>query len=154
MRWHREEVRHLTDWCTANHLQLNTTKTKEVIIDFRRNGGDYAPFYINWDCVERVTSFKFLEVYISKTLSWTTNITALIKKAQQCLHFLTVLRKSWLEQRLLVSFYQFTIQHVFTYSIMVWYAGSSAGDKKPLQRVINSAQKIIGCPLPSLQEFP
>lgn len=52
---YREEVRHLTDWCTANHLQLNTSKTKEVIIDFKRNRGDYAPLYINGDSVERVT---------------------------------------------------------------------------------------------------
>lgn len=50
--------------------------------------------------------------------------------------------------------YQSTIQSVFTYSIRAWYAGSSAGaKKKSLQRVINSAQKIIGCPLPSLEEI-
>ncbi len=40
---YREEVQNLTDWCTANHLQLNTTKTKEVIIDFRRNRGNMPP---------------------------------------------------------------------------------------------------------------
>uniref|UniRef100_A0A8D0AWI3 Solute carrier family 12 member 3 n=1 Tax=Sander lucioperca TaxID=283035 RepID=A0A8D0AWI3_SANLU len=32
-------------------------------------------------------------------------------------------------------------------------AGSSAADKKALQRVINTAQKIIGCPLPLLQDI-
>ncbi len=65
---YREEVCHLIDWCTVNHLQLNTTKTKEVIIDFRKNRGDHAPLYINGDCVERVTAFKFLGVHISETL--------------------------------------------------------------------------------------
>ncbi len=100
-----------------------------------------------------MTLFKFLGVHISETLSWTTYISALIKKAKQRLHFLRVLRKSGLEQRSLVSFYQSTIQSVFTYSITACYAGSSAGDKKSLQRVINSAQKIISCPLPSLEEI-
>ncbi len=99
-------MRHLIDWCTVNHVQLNTTKTKEVIIYFRKNRGDHAPLYINGDCVERVTAFKFLGVHISENLSWTINIPALTKKAQQRLHFLRVLRKSVLEQRLLVSFYQ------------------------------------------------
>ncbi len=50
-------------------------------------------------------------------------------------------------------FYQSTIQSVFTYSITAWYAGSSAGDKKSLQRFLNLAQKIIGCPLRSLEEI-
>ncbi len=111
------------------------------------------PPYINGDCVERVTAFKFLGVHISETLSWTINILALTKKAQQRLHFLRIIRKSGLEERLLVSFYQSPIQSVFSYSITTWYAGSSAGDKISLQRVINLAQKIIGCPLPSLEEI-
>ncbi len=111
------------------------------------------PLYINGDCVERVTAFKYLGVHISETLSWTINISALTKKAQQRLHFLRVLRKSGLEQRFLVFFYQSTIQIVFTYSITAWYAGSSAGDKKSFQRFINLAQKIIGCPLRSLEEI-
>ncbi len=50
-----------------------TPPTKEVIIDFRKNMGDHAPLYINGDCVERVTAFKFLGVHISETLSWSTD---------------------------------------------------------------------------------
>ncbi len=45
------------------------------------------------------------------------------------------------------------IESVITYCISMWYASSSAADKKALQWVINSAQKIIGCPLPSLKEL-
>ena len=42
-----------------NNLSLNTMKTKEIILDFRRNSNDPAPLYINGECVERVHSFKF-----------------------------------------------------------------------------------------------
>ncbi|KAI3359758.1 hypothetical protein L3Q82_014131, partial [Scortum barcoo] len=31
-----EEVRALTRWCQNNNLQLNVSKTKELIVDFRR----------------------------------------------------------------------------------------------------------------------
>lgn len=34
---HREEVQRLSDWCTENNLAPNTTNTKELIIDFRKN---------------------------------------------------------------------------------------------------------------------
>ncbi|KAF7661471.1 hypothetical protein LDENG_00260640, partial [Lucifuga dentata] len=34
---YRNEVLKLTEWCSANNLLLNTTKTKEIIVDFRKN---------------------------------------------------------------------------------------------------------------------
>ncbi|KAI4903706.1 hypothetical protein NFI96_004082 [Prochilodus magdalenae] len=33
---YREEVKLLTEWCAANNLSLNVSKTKELIIDFRK----------------------------------------------------------------------------------------------------------------------
>ncbi|KAK5892697.1 hypothetical protein CesoFtcFv8_013051 [Champsocephalus esox] len=150
---YREEVRKLTEWCAVNNLLLNSIKTKEIIIDFRRTSIDHAPLYINGDCVERVLSFKFLGVHISQELTWSTNTTAVIKKAQQRLYFLRLLRKNHLNQKLLVTFYRSTVESVLTYCISAWYAGCSAADRKALQRVINTAQRIIGCPLPSLEDI-
>ncbi len=34
---YREEVAQLAEWCGANNLSLNVGKTKEVVMDFRRN---------------------------------------------------------------------------------------------------------------------
>ena len=34
---YREEVQHLAEWCSNNNLALNTSKTKEISVDFRRN---------------------------------------------------------------------------------------------------------------------
>ena len=38
-------------------------------------------------------------------------------------------------------------------SITVWYAAATANDKGRLQRIIHSAEKVIGCNLPSLQDW-
>src|SRR4029434_63891 len=38
-------------------------------------------------------------------------------------------------------------------SITVWYAAATANDKGRLQRIIRSAEKVIGCNLPSLQDL-
>ncbi|KAK0134550.1 hypothetical protein N1851_029819 [Merluccius polli] len=105
---YRAEVQKLSTWCSSNKLLLNTTKTKEIIIDFRHNCTALAPLHLNGDCVERVSSFKFLGS---------------------------------------------VIESILTFCITAWYAGCSAADRKALQRVIGSAQKIIGCPLPSLEEL-
>jgi len=97
-----------------------------------------------------VESFKFLFIHISADLSWSANTTALVKKAQQRLHFLRVLRKEQLKTQLLVTFYRSTIESLLTYAVTVWHSSCTEADRRRLQRVTNTAQKIIGCPLPSL----
>ncbi|KAK3506423.1 hypothetical protein QTP70_002694 [Hemibagrus guttatus] len=81
------------------------------------------------------------------------NTSELLKKTQQRLHFLRVLRKSNITQRLLVSFYRCSIESLLTYCICVWYTSCTVAQRKALQRVINTAQKIIGCPLLTLEEL-
>ena len=38
-----QEVRDLTVWCHNNNLFLNVNKTKEIIIDFRKNACIHKP---------------------------------------------------------------------------------------------------------------
>lgn len=40
---YRLEVDHLAEWCRDNNLVLNTSKTKEMVIDFRRTPGVHLP---------------------------------------------------------------------------------------------------------------
>ena len=44
---HREDGGTLTIWCQVNNLSLNISKTKEPIVDFRRNQAGHAPILIN-----------------------------------------------------------------------------------------------------------
>ncbi|XP_041663107.1 olfactory receptor 10H2-like [Cheilinus undulatus] len=62
-------------------------------------------------------------------LSWTAHTTAVVKKAQQRLHLLRVLRRNPVKERLLVAFYRSTIESVLTYGITAWYANCSEGHK-------------------------
>ncbi|KAJ8353266.1 hypothetical protein SKAU_G00208330 [Synaphobranchus kaupii] len=50
-----EEVADLSLWCQDNSLLLNVTKTKELIVDFRRTQQQrtYSPLEINGNTVER-----------------------------------------------------------------------------------------------------
>ena len=103
--------------------------------------------------MERVSSFRFLGVNIQDNLKWKTNTTTVVKKAQQRLHFLRVLRSYHLRQDLLVSFYRCAVESILTYCICVWFASCTELEKSALQRVVKSAQRIIGCPLPSMEEL-
>ncbi len=43
---YRQEVKELADWCSLNNLELNTLKTVEMIVDFRRNPPALPPLTI------------------------------------------------------------------------------------------------------------
>ncbi len=78
------EVKRLTSWCQDNCLSLNVSKTKELIVDFRkRQNRPYTPLMISGTPVERVSSFKYLGVNISEDLTWTAHIQTQVKKARQ-----------------------------------------------------------------------
>ena len=150
---YRDEILKLTSWCSDNNLALNITKTKEIILDFRKSRADPASLYINGDCVERVHTFRFLGTMISAGLSWTANTAAVVKKAQQRLHFLRVLRRNNVGEKLLVTFYRSTIESLLTFCISVWFSQCTEAERKKLQGVVNTAQRITGCPLPSLKDI-
>ncbi len=150
---YREEVERLSSWCSDNNLSLNVQKTKELILDFRKHRPAHTPLLINGQQVETVPTFKFLGMHISADHYGAPNTKALVKKAQQRLHFLRVLRKNNLDQKLLLAFYRSSVESVLTYCLSVWYSGSTAEDKNAVQRVIKTAQKIIGCPLPTLEQL-
>ncbi|KAK6320198.1 hypothetical protein J4Q44_G00093050 [Coregonus suidteri] len=57
---YREEVNDLAVWCQDNNLSLNVSKTKELIVDYRKRRAEHAPIHIDGAVVERVESLKFL----------------------------------------------------------------------------------------------
>ncbi len=73
-------------------------------------------------------------------------------KAQQRLYFLRQLRKFNLPQELLKQFYSAIIESVLCSSITVWFGSATKTDIRRLQRTVRIAERIIGAPLPSLQE--
>ncbi|KAI3362829.1 hypothetical protein L3Q82_001663 [Scortum barcoo] len=105
---YRAEVEHLATWCADNNLLLNTSKTKELIVDFRKVKRETHddPIHINGMAVECVSSFRFLGIHISENLSLTANTSSLIKKAHQRLFFLRTLKKNHLSTAILGNFYR------------------------------------------------
>ncbi len=149
-----DEVERLTSWCQDNCLSLNVSKTKELIVDFRkRHLLPYTPLVISGTPVERVSSFKYLGVNISEDLTWTTHIQTQVKKARQRLYHLRQLRKFRVSPTILKTFYAGTIESVLTQCISAWYGNSSSQDCKALQRVVRLAERISGSALPSLQDI-
>ncbi len=149
-----DDVERLTSWYQDNCLSLNVSKTKELIVDFRkRQQRPYTPLMISGTPVERVSSFKYLGVNISVYLTWTAYIQTQVKKARQRLYHLRHLRKFSFSPAVLKTFYSGAIESVLTQCILVLYGNVSNQDCKALQRVVRLAERISGSALPSLQDI-
>ncbi len=100
-----------------------------------------------------VNSFKFLSVHITEDLTWSAHTDAVLKKSHQRLFFLRWLRKFGMSPRILRSFYTCTVESILTGCITAWFGNSTAGNRKALQRVVQTARHIVGGELPSLQDI-
>ncbi|KAK3560212.1 hypothetical protein QTP86_000769 [Hemibagrus guttatus] len=150
---YREEVQWLTAGCRANNLSLNIDKTKEMVVDFRRAQSDHSPLNIDRSSVEIVKSTKFLGVHLAENFTWTLNTSSITKKAQQRLYFLRRLRKAHLPPPILPVFYRGTIESVLSSCITAWFGNCTVSDRKTLQRIVRTAEKIIGVSPPSITEM-
>lgn len=120
---YREEVDTLVTWCQDNNLSLNVSKTKEMIVDFRRRQREeHVPLYINGSVVEKVSCFRLLGVNISNDLTWSAHKDKVIKAARKLLFFLRRLKKFGMDPVILTNFYRCTIENTLTgcITVFVW----------------------------------
>ena len=150
---YREEVKQLLTWCKVNNLSLNVDKTKEIVVDFRRAQRDHEPLDVDGSPVEIVKNTKFLGVHLAESLTWSLNTGSTVKKAQQRLHFLRRLKRAHLPPPILTTFYRGTIESILGSCITAWFGNCTKLDRKNLQRVVRTAEKIIGVSLPSMSDI-
>ncbi|KAI3365695.1 hypothetical protein L3Q82_010756, partial [Scortum barcoo] len=83
---YRKVIMDFVDWCELNHLQVNASKTKEMVIDFsRKPSSNIAPVNIQGLDIERVrTTYKYLGVHLNNKLDWTDNTDSLYKRRWLC----------------------------------------------------------------------
>ena len=127
---YREEVRDLAGWCQNNNLSLNVTKTKEMIVDYRKQSTEYPPILIYQAVVEQVESFKFFGVHINNKLEWSKLTKTVVKRKQQSLFPLRKLKRFDMGPQILKRFYSCNIESILTGCITAWYGTCSTSDCK------------------------
>ena len=104
--------------CQKNNLSLNVNKTKEMIVDFRKQQREHPPIHIDGTAVEKVESFKFLGVHITDKLKLSNHTDSVVKKVKQRLRRL---KKFGLSPKTLTNFYRCTIESILSGGITAWY---------------------------------
>ncbi|TKS64909.1 RNA-directed DNA polymerase from mobile element jockey [Collichthys lucidus] len=143
---YRTIIRDFVSWCELNQLQLNTSKTKEMIVNYQRKTSHFTPVNIQGSDIEVVRSYRFLGVHLNNKLDWTDNTHALYKKGQSRLHLLRRLRSFGVCRALLRTFYDSVVASAILYAVVCWRGSSTDRDRSRLNRLIRRASSVLDCP--------
>ena len=111
-------------WSCNNDMRINTTKTKEMVISFRRDRTfvDSLPYiYMNGNYIERVSQAKVLGVNISSDLSWNAHVDEMISKTRKRVYMIYQLNRAGINQNDLIRIYVSVIRPVVEYACPVWH---------------------------------
>ena len=141
---YRQEIDRFVEWCDENYLELNVSKTKEMIVDFRKNRPVLDDIVIKGEVVERANSYKYLGVVIDDKLTWKDNTDHIIKKVHSRLFCLRKLRAFNVQQELLQMFYTSIVCSVMTFGMTCWGGNISGQDRNRLNKNIKKASGVVG----------
>ncbi|KAK3559771.1 hypothetical protein QTP86_020726, partial [Hemibagrus guttatus] len=117
---------------SSNHIVKFTDDTTVLDLISKNNEraqSDHFPLFIDGSPVEIVKSTKFL--------------------GELHFYFLWRLKKAHLPPPILTMFYRGTIESSF---ITAWFGKCTISNHKALQRIVRTAEKIIGVSLPSIMD--
>ena len=141
------------NWCDSSCLVLNTAKTKELVIDFRRKPNDFVSSKLHGVNIDVVTEYKYLGTIFTNRLTWDINTDTILKKAYQRLYFLRKLNSFSVSVSTLTSFYNAFIESIISFSCICWYMNLNLHQKNSLERIVRISSKIIGLDQRNLQQF-
>ena len=59
---YKNQIFNFASWCKNHFLQLNVSKTKEMIVDFRKSNFNHEKIFIEGQEVEVVENYKYLGI--------------------------------------------------------------------------------------------
>jgi len=129
-------------WSLKNDMELNTTKTKEMILG-PINKIELPRLTTPAGTIERVSTFKLLGVHIESSLSWSTHISNILKKVTRRLYFLKQLKRAGLPSSHLLYYYTSVIRPVLEYCVPVWHYALTKEQTQQLEAIQKRAIHII-----------
>ena len=141
---YRSNVRHFTEWCEKNYLQLNSTKTKEIVFDFRKSCPHTVPINIKGTNIEIVHKYKYLGTTVDNKLSWSEECKSIISKAHTRMYFLRKLKSLHVDRPILRVFYKSMVESILLFNCTVWFSSCKKEALKKMEAITKQASKIIG----------
>lgn len=141
---YEQSVSVFDEWCEANFLEMNVGKTKEMIVDYKRNQTDVAALQLKGQTVERVQEYRYLGTVIDNKLSFAKNAEVILKKCRQRMYMLYQLRSLMVSSKIMEQCYHAFIESILTFSFVCWFRTLSVKSRNSLSGVVNLCSKVVG----------
>ena len=133
----------ISKWTNNNLMQLNTEKSKYMIINFTDKFQFNTRLSLENNPIEQVSQDSLLGVVINDKLTWESNTEFIVKKAYKRMIILQNLFKFGLPVEELVHIYILYIRSVVENSAVVWHSSLTLADSLAIERIQKVALKII-----------
>ena len=138
---------------SITYAKRQRTRADNLTICYRKNDNFTTRLIvIGNNTVERVTTYKLLDIIISNDLKWSEHIDYISKKASKCLYSLRILKKVGFNRDGILKVYLTTIRPILEYGVQVWQDIPEFLSNK-LESIQKRALRII-FPIPQLFRCP
>ena len=139
---YKSTIDYVSHWCSDNFLDLNASKTKEIVFDMRKNKNSKEPVIINNTSVALVQSYKYLGVTIQENLKWNEHVEVQEKKANKRMYHVRRLKKQRIDSKIICLFYNSVVSSVLVYGLSGWFEACTEQQKKKLSKFQRQTCKI------------
>ena len=126
------------------------TKTKELLIDFRKQSPAVSPITTDGEIVERVEKYKYLGIILDNKLKFDNNVLNIHKKCHYIIYCLQKMRNIGINSKILALYYQSCAETFETSCLTCWYGSVNMHSKKLLNNIVKVCSKIVGVEQKSL----
>ena len=139
------EIANLIEWCEINGMEINKSKTKEMVIYFGKKYSnlDIKPTFVNDSEIERVFSFKLLGVIVSSDLTWNEHVAYIVSKASRRIFVIQQLLKAGTAIIDILTVYCSIVRSVLEYACQVWHSGLTLQQSKEIESVQRRVMRLI-----------
>lgn len=137
-----EEIENVNYWAHNNNLNINISKSKELIIRRPRYSGTLPPEVAH---IPRVDEICILGVTFNTKLQVHSHIAQIISKCSGMLYAIKILRSHGMNNDTLHQMYSALIISRMLYAIPAWWGFANESDKQRLQSFLNRGIRFAMC---------
>jgi len=134
-----KELENIKRWAEQNNLQLNVSKSIEMIVQRPRSKCTNIPPPLTG--IERVDSMKILGVIVQRDLRMTEHVNAIASSASQQLYVLKILKAHGLPSQSLSVVCRSTLISKLTYASPSWLGYTSSSEADQLTSIVRRATR-------------
>lgn len=137
-----EDATILFDWCKANYLSVNYSKTNYMLFGSGYSKGDIPEIIIEENKIKKVNTCKLLGIHIDEKINWTEHTNKVCLKLKQNLYLLNNI-KYLLPKKHIISLYYAHIYPHLIYGLSTWGPMLTRTQIKKIENEQNKAIRYI-----------